>query len=322
MTNLPSPVPPLVTLGETLVLLSAPEVGPLRHAHELRLGVGGSESNVAIGVRRLGVPAAWIGRVGDDELGEVVLRTLRAEGVDVRHAVVDPEVPTSLMLKERRTAATARVTYYRRDGPGARLSPEDVPEEAIRAAGVLHLSGITLALSPSAREAARHAATVARDAGVPVSFDVNYRAALWTPAEARDAVLEFAGRCDHLFVGDDEAALLGLDGTVERTARALRERGPEVVVVKRGKDGAVALVDDDLVDVPPVPVHAVDAVGAGDAFDAGYLAGLLEGRPVAERLTTAAACGAYAVTVAGDWEGLPEPADLRLLDHAHGSVVR
>lgn len=321
MTVAVSP-PGLITLGETLVLLSAREVGPLRHAHGLRLGIGGAESNVAIGVRRLGVPATWIGRVGDDELGLLVLRTLRAEGVDVRHAIRDPRVPTSLMFKERRTAATSRVTYYRTDGPGARLIPGDLPEAEIRAAGVLHLSGITLALSSSARATARAAAEVARAAGVPVSVDVNHRATLWTADEARREILDLCALADHLFVGEGEAHELGLAGTPEDLARDLQARGPETVIVKRGGDGALALVGDELLPVAPVPVESVDPVGAGDAFAAGYLAELLLGRPPAERLATAAVCGAYAVTVAGDWEGLPERADLRLLGNGHGSVVR
>src|SRR3954447_11787725 len=108
----------LVTVGETLVLLAASDPGPLRHARALQVGVGGAESNVAIGVRRLGAEAVWIGRVGCDELGELVLRTLRAERVDVSHAIAEPDVATSLMLRERRTAAATRITYYRRDGPG------------------------------------------------------------------------------------------------------------------------------------------------------------------------------------------------------------
>jgi 2-dehydro-3-deoxygluconokinase len=312
----------LVTIGETLALLACAEPGPMRHAHALRLGVGGAESNVAIGVRRLGVPAEWIGRVGDDELGALVLRTLRAEGVGVDHAVVDPQVATSLMLKERRTAHTARVTYYRAHGPGARLCPADVDAAAIAAADVLHLTGITLALSASARAAAQGAAAAARRAGVAVSFDVNHRSALWSARAARRAVEDILPFVDHLFVGDREAAALGWEGEPEDVAGAMAELGPATVVVKRGGRGAVAVDDGSVHDVAVVPVAAVDPVGAGDAFAAGYLAELIAGRPLDVRLATAARCGAFAVTAHGDWEALPSRADLLLLGRETDEVLR
>ena len=109
----------LVTLGETLAVLTATRVGPLRYASALALGVAGCESNVAIGVARLGHPSWWVGRVGDDELGRAVLSRLRGEGVDVSRAVVDPGGPTAWMIKERRSADLARVVYYRAGSAGS-----------------------------------------------------------------------------------------------------------------------------------------------------------------------------------------------------------
>ena len=125
---------PLLAVGETMALLTTAEVGRLRHASSLTLGVAGAESNVAIGARRLGCPAAWVGRVGDDELGELVVSRIRAEGVDVGGVVRDPGAPTSLMLKERRTATMVRVVYYRRGGPGSRLEPGDLDPAQVAAA--------------------------------------------------------------------------------------------------------------------------------------------------------------------------------------------
>ena len=313
---------PLLALGETMALLTTAEVGRLRHARSLTLGVAGAESNVAIGARRLGCPAAWVGRVGDDELGELVVATIRAEGVDVGGVVRDPGAPTSLMLKERRTAAMVRVRYYRRDGPGSRLAPGDLDPARVAAAGLLHLSGITPALSDSARATVEHAVELARAAGVPVSFDLNYRAALWPPDRAAAVCRDLAARADLVFAGDDEAELLGLAGDPAELARGLAELGAGHAVVKLGERGAVAAVDGRLHAVDPVPVPAVDPVGAGDAFVAGYLAETLAGRPVPERLATAAACGAFAVTVPGDWEGFPSRDELAALGHRPGSVQR
>jgi 2-dehydro-3-deoxygluconokinase len=314
--------PSLFTLGETLVLLAAPEIGPLRHANHLRVAIGGAESNVAIGASRLGAPASWAGRVGDDELGELILRTLRAEGVDVSCAKREAGVPTSLMIKERRTSATTRVSYYRADGPGARLSPADVPHDLVREAGVLHLSGITPALSASAREAVRTAAELAREAARPVSLDINYRAGLWTPAEAAGEMRALCRLSDHVFVGCDEGRVLGLGAGAREIAEAVGALGPEVVVVKSGSRGATAFVAGEAHEVPALKVTSIDPVGAGDAFVAGYLAELLAGRRIADRLRTAAACGAFAVTGWGDWESLPARADLDLLANDHGSVLR
>jgi 2-dehydro-3-deoxygluconokinase len=313
---------PLLAVGETMALLTAAEVGRLRHASSLTLGVAGAESNVAIGAARLGCPAAWVGRVGDDELGELVVSRIRAEGVDVGGVVRDPGAPTSLMIKERRTAAMVRVSYYRRHGPGSRLQPGDLDPAQVRGAGVLHLTGITPALGESARAAVEHAVELARAAGVPVSFDLNYRSALWSPEAAAAVCRDLAARADVVFAGDDEAELLGLAGGPPDLARGLADLGAGHAVVKLGERGAVAFLDGALHRVDPVPVQAVDPVGAGDAFVAGYLAELLAGRPVADRLATAAACGAFAVTVPGDWEGLPSRDELAALGARPGTVRR
>jgi 2-dehydro-3-deoxygluconokinase len=313
---------PLLAVGETMALLTAAEVGRLRHAGSLTLGVAGSESNVAIGARRLGCPAAWVGRVGDDELGELVVSRIRAEGVDVAGVVRDPGASTSLMLKERRTAEMVRVLYYRRHGPGSRLQPDDLDPAQVAAAGMLHVTGITPALSDSARATVDRAVTLAREAGVPVSFDVNYRSTLWPPEEAAAVCRDLAARADVVFAGDDEAELLGLTGDPADLARGLADLGAGHALVKLGERGAVAAVDGRVQAVEPVPVRAVDPVGAGDAFVAGYLAETLAGRPVPERLATAAACGAFAVTVPGDWEGLPSRDELAALGRRPGTVHR
>ncbi|HYY10048.1 MAG TPA: sugar kinase, partial [Kineosporiaceae bacterium] len=307
---------------ETMASFAAAGIGPLRHQPVMHLHVGGAESNVAISLARLGGAATWIGRVGDDELGDLVLTALRGEGVDVRHAVRDPGAPTGLMVKSRRTSTVGRVAYYRKGSAGSRLEPADLPVDVLRAAGVLHVTGITPALSASARAATFAAAEEARAAGVPVSLDVNHRSALWSAEEAGAVLADLAGRTDVLFTGDDEAELLGATGSPEQMVEHLAALGPAQVVLKRGSRGALALLDGDLVQVPAFPVAVVDAVGAGDAFVGGYLAELLLGADPATRLRTAAACGAFACTVPGDWEGLPTRRELQLLTTPEGTVVR
>ncbi|MCW2885225.1 MAG: sugar kinase [Streptosporangiaceae bacterium] len=311
----------LVTLGESLARLDNPVVGPLRHARSLDLGVAGAESNVAIGFRRLGGSAAWAGRIGDDEFGRLIHMTLAGQGVDVSRVVVDPVAPTALLVKERRSAQLTRVHYYRSGSAGSRLSPADVPEDLIRAAGVLHVTGITAALSDTARDAVYAAAQTAREAGVPVSLDLNFRRALWSPSEAGKHLRPLVELADVVFATEAEARLLVGGTDAARLAAGLNALGPREAIVKRGPLGAVACCDGDLHDEPAYPIMAVDPVGAGDAFAAAYLAERVRGRQITERLSTAACAGAYAVAVSGDWEGLPSREDLAVMRTAE-DVVR
>ncbi|PXY26798.1 sugar kinase [Prauserella coralliicola] len=305
-------VPGLLTFGETLAAFSTSE-GRLRHATTAEVGITGSESTVAIGVARLGMESAWAGRVGADEPGALVLSRLRAEGVDTSAAVTDQEAPTGLALKDFRTPDSPRVAFYRHGSAGSRLCPEDICEDRVAEAGVLHLSGITPALSDTAAKAVLAAIEVAHAEGVPVSFDLNYRHALWPPEEARPVLLDLVTRADIVFAGDDEARMLGFDGTAEELASGLSELGPEEVVVRLGPRGAVAELHGSRYDVPSYPVRAVDADGADDAFVAGYLADFLTGAPPERRVRTAAACRALALSVEGDWQGLPDREELTQL---------
>lgn len=306
----------LVTLGETLGLLVAEDVGPLPLIRGMRLSMGGAESNVAIGVSRLGVPATWIGRLGRDSVGDLIERHLMAERVAC--LIRRDAAPTALMLRERRTATASLVSYYRHGSAGSHLCPEDLPDDVIEQAGVLHLTGITPALGPGPAAAVREAMRRARAAGVPVSVDLNFRSRLWDAATAAPVFRELAAGADMLFAGADEARIaLGIhdpaEATSEELAAALGGLGPTEVVVKRGRHGATARIDGAEIDVPAVPVDAVDTVGAGDAFVAGYLASRLTGHDAHERLSTAALTGAFAVTVPGDWEASPRPHEMSLL---------
>lgn len=303
----------VLTFGETMALMRTDSPGPLATAHQLALGIGGAETNVAIALRRLGTDVTWIGRVGDDGLGEKVLREVAAEGVRVV-PILDPHAPTGLMIKERRTGDHTRVTYYRAGSAASRLTPEDVPAERIAAARLLHVTGITPALSASAHETVFAAVDIAREQGVTVALDLNYRAALWSAEEAGEVLRELVTRADIVFAGDDEAALVVGTGECADLARGLAALGPAQVIIKRGDKGAHALIDGEVLDVEAVPIRPVDTVGAGDAFVAGYLAEYLAGEDPARRLHTAVRTGAFACLVAGDWEGMPTRRELSLLD--------
>lgn len=303
----------VVALGETMGLFRAGSVGSLAHVTDFQLGIGGAESNVAIGVSRLGGSAAWIGRVGADGLGERVLRELRAEGVTV-YGAVDEAARTGLMVKERRTADTVRVSYYRAGSAGSHLSPADLDHPAIQAADILHITGITPALSESAAATVDAAIEVAVAAGVPVSFDVNHRATLWTDGRAAEVYRGLAERASIVFAGEDEARLLASGATPLELAHGIADLGPTQVIVKLGADGCTALIDGVEHSVPAIPVTAIDTVGAGDAFVAGYLAELIAGVPAEGRLATAVRTGAFACLGPGDWESYARRSELAMLD--------
>lgn len=318
----PAGSPELVTLGETMALLAAPRIGLLRHAHALDLSVAGAESNVAIGIRRLGRTAAWVSRVGDDEFGRLVTGTIAAEGVDTGYVTVDPDAQTGLMVKERRSNTLTRVMYYRAGSAASRLSPSDVDERLVAGARLLHVTGITPALSLSAREAVLAAVDTARAAGVPVSLDFNYRSTLWDAKSAGVELAELARRADVVFATEPEAQLVVDGDEPAALAERLAGLGPRHVLIKRGGRGVVALVDGEPYRLPARPVAVTDPVGAGDAFAAAYLAELIGGRPVQDCLHAATVAGAFAVTVPGDWEGLPGRAELALLDGDPDEVHR
>ncbi|WP_454812262.1 sugar kinase [Paenarthrobacter nitroguajacolicus] len=302
------------TMGETMALMKAETPGPLAHAGSLELGMGGAETNFAIALKRLGTSVTWLGRVGQDSLGDLVLREVAAEGVTTL-GIRDTEAPTGLMIKERRTPEHLKVWYYRSASAGSHLAPEDVPVDNIRKAKLLHLTGITPALSESAFEAALYAVSVAREAGVTVSFDLNYRAALWTEDDAGTVFRKFIELADIVFAGDDEAGIAIGHGTDSlELAHKIAALGPRQVVIKNGPQGCVAVIDGTEYRQAAVRINAVDTVGAGDAFVAGYISDLLAGASVEDRLHTAVRTGAFACLVPGDWEGMPRRNELGLLD--------
>jgi 2-dehydro-3-deoxygluconokinase len=306
-----------VTLGETMALMSSNRVGPLKHSSSLSLGIGGSESNVAIALARLGVPVTWIGKVGSDSLGDLVASQIASEGVQLR-VIRDLDAPTGLMIKERRTAAQTRVWYHRRGSAGSRLRSDEVDFDLIRTAALLHVTGISVALSPELVDVVDRAVTVAHENGVLVSFDLNYRSKLWSKEDAAIAYRDMIPRADIVFAGEDEAAIaLGKKGNEDplTLAAGLASCGPREAIIKRGELGAISSVDGEIFQQAAVPIIPVDTVGAGDAFVAGYLSELLRDAPPAARLRTAVATGAYACLTDGDWEGLPTRDELDALFH-------
>ncbi|MFE2423050.1 sugar kinase [Streptomyces hokutonensis] len=261
-----------------MAVLGPTDARPLAHQRTLALAVGGAESNVASALAALGHSAAWLGRVGDDPLGRRVLEDLTARGVDVGAVETDPLRPTGVYFKDTGPGGTGTY-YYRQGSAAAAMAPGLAELPLLRSARVLHLSGITAALSDSCAQLVDRIVSRRAVPGPVISFDVNYRPALWRhrQAEAAPVLLELARDADVVFVGRDESETLW--GT--RTAREVRDLlGPgTVLVVKDTVHGATAYdADGGETFVPTPAARVVEPVGAGDAFAAGYLAALLEGR--------------------------------------------
>lgn len=310
----------VVTLGEALVSLRS--VGPLAIGGPLTMHAAGAELNVAVALARLGHASSWGGVLGDDELGEFLLRSLAAERVDTSGVRRDSR-PTGIMFLEARTPEVSRVFYNRGGSAGARLSPHDVDRLLERDLAWLHLTGITPALSDVARAAVLHAAQMCRRRAVPFSVDVNFRSKLWSSDEAAEVLPWLIEGADVVTGSPAELALAAPAGTtLEAAAEELLGAGVGEVVAKLGPDGARAFTPHGILDAPALPVRAVDTVGAGDAFTAGYLSARLDGEDVAGRLRRGCLLGAFAVGHLGDWEGLPRRDELALLDLGHGETHR
>lgn len=313
--------PDVVTLGESLVILAAAP-GRLVSAVTLTKSIGGAESNVAIGLARLGLDVEVITRVGDDPFGEEIVRTLRAERVGVAGVEVDAARATALMVKERPTADRANVFYYRAGSPATAMDADSAQRAWDRLAGPprhVHVSGVTLALGTGPRAAVDRLLHNARAVGATVSVDANHRKKLWDVGAFRAACLPVALAADDLLVSDDEAlALTGrplLDPSEQALFDALAELaagGPARVVVRRGADGSIGRTRDGEVVVTPAVTAGpvVDVVGAGDAYTAGYLLDVLDGRGLATAMATGSWVAGHVVASLGDWEGLPDAAAL------------
>lgn len=284
----------------------APLAGGLHSSDQVQMFVAGAEANVAIGLAHLGVPVEWFGRVGNDPFGIRIQSTLQAHEVDTGRVVVDPVLPTGLYFKDR-LGSSSTMYYYRAGAAATALSPADADRLALEARQLVHISGITPALSPScAAFAGRIVDEVGRSA---VSFDVNFRDKLWPVAEAAPRILALARKSRIVLAGRDEAETLW--GTP--TAADIRELFPDadIVVVKDSHIGATEFRGDTQCFVPAPKVEVVEPIGAGDAFAAGYLSAFLNGDSGEACLRLGHVMAAHALGQSSDSPDLPELAALR-----------
>ncbi|GGW85354.1 carbohydrate kinase [Streptomyces malachitofuscus] len=329
----------VVALGESMVTFLPSRPGRLADVPSFDRGIGGAESNVACVLAAAGHTTRWLSRVGADGFGDHLVETVGGYGVDVSHVHRDPARPTGIYFRTAgdRSTDAHEVAYYRAGSAASAMSLADFDPDAVGAARILHLSGITPALSEGCLALMREL-TAPRPGRPLISFDVNHRPGLWRAGRGPDILLELARRADIVFVGEDEAEQAwGLTGDPSSIREVLP--GPELLVVKRGAHGAVAfgptaggrtrlpagsraagaarvgadgtpLAPGSATHPRPVPaqgtcepapkVDVVAPTGAGDAFAAGFLSATLRGLPLRARLRHGHLTAAATLTAPGD----------------------
>lgn len=303
----------VVTFGEAMMMLVADRPGPLEQAEAFYKRTAGAETNVAIGLSRLGLKVGWASRLGDDSPGRYLLAEMQCEGIDCSHVICDPQQRTAMQFKGRVTdGSDPPVEYHRKGSAASQMQVADIDEPWLVAARHLHSTGVFAAISENCYQVSRRTMSLMRAAGKTVSFDPNLRPTLWSSTEAmRTGINQLAFAADWVFPGLEEGRLLTGLNTPEEIARYYREHGASLVVIKLGADGAYFDDGAQQAYVPGCPVEkVVDTVGAGDGFAVGVISALLAGLPLQRAVERGSWIGARAVQVLGDTEGLPTRLEL------------
>ena len=304
----------VITFGEAMMLLVADRPGPLEQAQAFYKRTAGAETNVAIGLARLGLKVGWASRLGTDSMGRYLLAAMAGEGIDCSHVVCDGAQKTGFQFKGKvLDGSDPPVEYHRKDSAASHMGVADIDEAWLLSARHLHATGVFAAISASTLPAARKTMDLMRAAGRTVSFDPNLRPTLWaTPGMMRESINELARRADWVLPGLEEGMFLTGASTPQGVAHFYRERGAKLVVVKLGAQGA--WFDSDSAGSGHVAGFAVaevvDTVGAGDGFAVGVISALLDGLSVPDAVKRGSWIGARAVQVLGDSEGLPTRVEL------------
>lgn len=294
----------ILCVGETMAMITPAQPGPVATSELFTMSAGGAESNVAGHLASMSFDTSWLGRLGDDALGDRVFAELQARDLDTRWVIRHSSSPTGLYVKDPMPGDRAAVAYYRSTSAASTMSSSDFDLWPFAEARWVHLSGVTPALSASCNALVERILNESVNYDYLVSFDVNYRSALWSVAEARDRCSYIGNRSEVVLVGLDEAAILWGTTTAEQVADIFPHARYVVV-----KDGAVEAVElalhpdggRSVVRVPALPVEVVEAVGAGDAFAAGYLGGMLRGLDPVSRLAAGHELAAWTLGSSADY---------------------
>lgn len=297
----------VITFGEAMAMFMANHPGSLHEVSQFTRELAGAETNVAIGLARLGLCTGWASKVGNDAFGKFVIERLKNENVDINHVLTDNNYPTGFQLKSMVLEGDPEVQYFRKGSAASHLTSDDFNEEYFHSARHLHMTGIPLALSASARTFARHALSFMKKNGKKVSFDPNLRPTLWaSPEEMVKEINEAAFLADYVLPGIAEGEILTGFKEPREIASFYLEKGVELVVIKLGEEGAFYKTAKEEGTVRGFHVEkVVDTVGAGDGFAVGVISGLLEGLSIHDAVVRGNAIGSLAVQSPGDNDGYP-----------------
>lgn len=304
--------PEIVSMGEPMLEFNAEEEGALSEAGRFIVGWGGDTSNFCIAASRAGARVGYLTRLGDDEFGESFLKLWQREAIDTSRVVKDPDAFTAAYFISRK-GGQHHFTYFRRDSAASRMTPSFLPRDYIADAKLLHVSGISQAISLGACDTVFAAMAMAKAAGRLVSYDPNFRPKLWPLDRARAVIHETCRQADLILPSLDDARQLTGLAAPEEIARFYLAFGPKVVVIKLGSEGALLATADGLSMFPPYPVDPIDMSGAGDTFDGAFVASFIAGRPVHECMRFANAAAAITTTGLGCVTPVPRREEIEAL---------
>ena len=293
----------VITLGESMALLSTTGVGKMRYEENFKRTLAGAETNVSIGLSRLGKRVGWISALGDDELGKYILNEVRSEGVDVSQVKIDKAHRTGMMFKEFLPGRKTRSYYYRENSAASHMTPAILCQEC--------------------RDTVSALMDMARKNGVLVSFDPNIRLKLWSKEAAAAAILPMLEKADIVFTGEDESLLLFGEKSKQEYLEEYLRRGAKIVALKNGKEGSIVSDGKETHTVPIYDVpQVVDTVGAGDAYTAGFLFGYLEGRDIKACGEIGSILGGLITQTYDDYRSGPDLEELQMILDKQEEVLR
>ncbi|MEO1289635.1 MAG: sugar kinase [Chloroflexota bacterium] len=295
----------VITIGETMLRLSPPSPLTLEQSQHLEVHIGRSESNVAIGLARLGMRVAWLSRVTNNTLGDKLMNAIRAHGVDTSHVIRTDEDRVGLYWYESGSSPReSSVIYDRKNSAMANISPNQISAGIFQKgnAKLLHVTGISLAISDSAKATLYETVRLAKQAGFLISFDVNYRSLLWSPEQAYEACHTVAQDADLIFIAArDTVTLYDCSTDYDEAILSMSQLYPEAhVIMTTGKHGAMMMKGNQLFKQGTYQTQPIDRLGGGDAFVAGFLYAYLSNYSSQDCLRWGCASAAYKYSISGD----------------------
>lgn len=295
----------VVTMGETMLRLTPPDLLRIEQTRSFDIYVGGSESNTAVGLSRLGMNVAWFSRLPASPVGKYVSNRVQQFGVDVSNVIWAEDERVGVYYHEQaKSPRASTIIYDRKDSAMSLITPDELPSHlfAKGQSKLFHATGITLAISETAKSTVHEAVKLAKNAGWLVSFDTNYRSKLWSPEEAVEGCDWVMSQSDIIFCPMGDFRIMYGDEPAEKAIEILAEKYPnKLIVMTMGVEGGMARTADGKISTQPaILAEEVGRIGGGDAFSAGFMYGYLTYNDVPTALKWGVAMSAYKYTIHGD----------------------